>query len=53
MRFIVYEALLSIRIPAGVESQPEYTWFPPRWSWQKNRLAASPRPGEFGVMRIR
>jgi len=52
MRFIVYEALLSICIPAGAESRPEYTWFPPRWSWQKNRLEASPRPGEFGVMRI-
>ena len=52
MRFIVYEGLLSIRIPAGIEAQPEYSWFPPRWSWEKNRIEGSPPPGPFGVMRI-
>ena len=53
MRFIVYDELLSIRIPKGVDSGPEYSWFPPRWAWKRSWLEAYPRPGRFGVTRIR
>lgn len=53
MRFIVYDELLSIRIPKGADSRPEYSWFRPRWAWKRSWLEAYPRPGRFGVTRIR
>ena len=52
MRFIVYLGLLSIRIPEGVEAEPEYSWFPPQWTWKKRRLEVKPVPGAFGVARV-